>query len=310
MIPRKQSATKASFNPRHRWDTAVRIVKLQLHDDPGLEDVWTKKIVGMLELRNRFREEFKGSGDSQFEAKFPLYSSLLSTVEDSTIGGDRDLIEAVLLCSADLGSIHSEWKHPRFDSLFLGAYRKMFYDVTALFTDSSMIFQYVISPMLSADTDKLAVGHIWKILALAGGLSMLRRKGLGSEPIKAEDIERLLQLASFRHCSAILQYTSAGTRFFADNPAAMLSINALTAFDGIRSSKRRADYIAELSSVARNNFNTLLQSELKLLSVPEDEVRKLVEYDGQFNPYADINTIETCEHITFINNEDIQEQDE
>lgn len=286
------------------------IVRHRATDDPRMTDPWIAKIVGILDLRNKFRTELGASGDSYFEARYPLYASLLAAAEDTTLGGDRDMLEAALLCSANLTALGKDWEHPRFDSLFLEAYRKMFYDVTPIFEDESLLFQFITAPMASADSDTLAVGHIWKILALAGGFSLLKRKGFGHEPIKAEDIERLLQLASFRHCSSLIQYTAAGTKFFADNPAAMLSINALTAFDGIRSSKRRPDYIAELSSVARNNFNTLLQSELKLLSVPDEVVRKLIEYDGQFRPDAGADVIETCAHVTFINNEDVQDQDE
>jgi hypothetical protein len=310
MSVRKQARGQKEFNPRHRWEAAMCIVKQQLVDDPRLQDPWVAKIVGMLQLRAKFREEYGATGDSKFECRYPLYASLLTAVEDTTTGGDRDMLEAALLCSADLAAIHGSWRHPRFDSLFLGAYRRLFFDVVPMMQDPGLVFQHILAPMVAADSDKLAIGHIWKILALAGGFSLLKRKGFGSEPIKAEDIERLLQLASFRHCSSILQYTAAGTKFFAENPAAMMSINALTAFDGIRSSRRRPDYIAELDSVAKNNFNTLLQSELKLLSVPDEAIRKLVEFDGQFRPEAGVDVIETCEHVTFINNEDTQDQDE
>ena len=309
MPVRKCAKNKRWFNPYHRWEAAIRIVKYNSEDDPQLADPWVRKIVSMLRLRDKFKQEFGITGDIRFEQKYPLYASLLGAVEDTNVGGDRDMLEAALLSTADLSELSKNWKHPRFDSLFLGAYRKLFFDVLPAFTDPGLLFQYIIAPMAAADSDKLAIGHIWKILALSGGFSLLKRKGFGTEPVKAEDIERLLQLASFRHCSTMLQYTASGRRFFEDNPAAALAINSLTTFDSIRSSKRGPDYIAELSNIAKNNYNSLLQGELKLLTVPDSEIRRLVEFDGQFCPQEE-GIIEITSHVTFINNEGVQDNDE
>lgn len=302
----KRTIGKSEYNPYHRYENAVR--RILSKDTTPSTDIWENKVYDILQIRDVFKNKYKDSYLAHFESKFPLYAALVTAVEDTRTGGDRDLLEAVLLCGADLKKLAEDLDHPRFDSKFLGLYKKLFYDVTPMLCSAPLTFQYVIEPMTRADSDKLAVGHIWKILALSGGISLLKRKGLQTSPIKAEDIEYLLQLASFRHCSTLLQYTSAGSKFFENNPTAAMAITALSDFDSVRGSGRRLDYIAELSAVAKNNFNNILNSELKLLSVPDELVAKLVEFDGQFRP--DISdTLEYSKHITFIDNGDSEEDE-
>lgn len=298
---RKKAQTKADFNPYQRYENALR--RILSNDSTPSGDAWENKVYDILKLRESFKQKYGNDYLRPFEQRFPLYASLLTSVEDTRTGGDRDLLEAVLLTSLDLSKIDEEWKHSRFDRMFLGLYRKLFYDVTRILGNKSLEFQYIVAPMTKADSDKLAVGHIWKILALVGGMNLLKRKGLGTDPIKAEDIAYLLHLASYRHCSNLLQYTSQGKSFFMENPAAAMAITALADFDGVRANGRRADYLAELSSVAKNNLNSLLNGELRLISVPEEEIAKLVEFDGTFRP--DItNTLEYSSHVTFIDSGD------
>lgn len=302
----RKTNKKSDFNPYHRYENAMR--RISSKDSTPSTDIWENKMYDILKVREIFKNKYKDNYLVHFESKCPLYASIITAVEDTRIGGDRDLLEATLLCGADLNKIATELNHPRFDSLFLGLYKKLCYDVTPVLCSPALIFQYIISPMTGADSDKLAVGHIWKVLALAGGINLLKRKGLDKTPIKAEDIEYLLQLASFRHCSSLLQYTASGSKFFENNPAAAMAITALADFDSVRSSGRRLDYIGELSSVAKNNFNNILNSELKLLSVPDDVVSKLVEFDGTFRP--DISdALEYSKHVTFIDNEDIEDDE-
>lgn len=296
----RKAKTKSNFNPYQRYENAFRRFAAKL--DIPCTDVWENKIVDILQVREVFKTKYKDNYLRYFERKYPLYASLITAFEDDKIGGDRDTLEAVLLSSVDTTTIADNWKHPRFDALFLSLYRTLFYNITPVLGNHSLEFQYIIAPLLKLDSDKLAVGAVWKILALTGGISLLCRKGFANEAIKAEDIEYLMQLASYRHCSTMLQYTVQGRVFFNENPAAALAINSLATFDGVRGNGRRPDYLAELSAVAKNNFNSLLTGELKLLSVPDSEIVALVEYDGAFRP--DItNALEYTKHVTFIDSE-------
>ena len=297
----RKTKTRQQFNPYQRYENAMRRI-LSKSDIPPSEDQWENKLYSMLKLREAFKKKYPETYVTEFSNRFPLYSSLLTAFEDTRIGGDRDLLEAMLLCSLDLAKLADSFKHPRFDTMFLGLYRKLFYDVSNVLLSDADRFQVIIAPMISANTDKLAIGHIWKILALSGGASLLIRKGLGTESLRGEDIEHLLQLSGFRHCSTMLQYSSMGTSFFKDNPGVAMMLSSLADFDSIRGNGRRTDYLAEISNVAKNNFNSLLRGELKLLAVPDNEVVRLTEFDGQFRP--DIaGALEITEHLTFISNE-------
>ena len=297
----RKTKSRREFDPYHRYESAMRRI-LSKKDAADIKDSWERKLYQILRLREAFKKEYADDYALKFEQRFPLYAGLLSAFEDTRIGGDRDLIEAMLLCSLDINKTAAEFRHPRFDSMFLSLYKKLFYDITPALLNSADRFQAIIRPMLSADSDRLAVGHIWKILALAGGSSLLLRKGLGTESLRGEDIEQLLQLSGFRHCSTMLQYTNQGSAFFKDNPGVAVMLNSLTDFDSIRGSGRRADYLAEISNVAKNNFNSLLKGELKLLAVPDNDVLRLAEFDGQFSPDV-AGAMEITKHVTFISNE-------
>ena len=103
---------------------------LSKSDLPPSEDPWENKLYSMLKLREAFKAKYPESYVIEFNNRFPLYSSLLTAFEDTRIGGERDLLEAMLLCSLDLKRLNESFKHPRFDALFLGLYRKLFYDVS------------------------------------------------------------------------------------------------------------------------------------------------------------------------------------
>ena len=227
---------------------------------------------------------------------------MLDVYEDTTTGGDKDVIEAALLASLDCASISKELGEAKFSPMFLGLYRTLFYDVLGILGNPVSEFRAIIAPMTQVDSDKLAIGAIWKILALLGGLPTLTRKGFGTAAIKAEDLAYLLQLAAFRNCSMILKYTNKGLPFFEDNPAAMHVLSTLAEFDGIRGAGRRLDYLAEISSVAKNNLSVLLSSSLKLLNVDPVVVTELTSSDGRFNPDLQ-TTIEYHDHINFLNND-------
>lgn len=299
-----KTETRATFYPYQRYENALRVYRSG--EGESSLSVWERKILDILRVRKKFKERYANNYLKYFEDKYPLYASLITAFEDDRVGGDRDILEAVILTSLDTEKIDKSWKHPRFDAAFIELYRTLFYNVIKILGTPALEFQYIIAPLLSSNTDKLAVGAIWKILALVGGIDLLCRKGFGNAAIKGDDIEYLLQLAGFRHCSTLLQYTAEGKSFFEENPSAALAINTLTTFEGVRGNGRRADYIAELGNIAANNINSLLASEFKLMTLPEQDVAKLVEYDGQFRP--DItNTLEYTNHITFIGTEDIDD---
>jgi hypothetical protein len=96
--------------------------------------------------------------------------------------------------------------------------------------------------------------------------------------------------------------------FFEDNPAAMHVLSTLAEFDGIRGNGRRMDYLAEVSSVAKNNLSALLSSSLKLLNVDADEVASLAELDGQFCTDAN-SSIEYHKHINFLDNNEVDDEE-
>jgi hypothetical protein len=282
------------------------MVRIKTKYNEPFTDTWEEKLYNILSIRKKFQNKYGEHWELAFEQRFPLYHALLSCYEDTRAGGDRDVIEAMLLTSADYQTIDEEFKHPRFTALFLALYRTLLFDITPVLSDPVLRFQCFIQPMINMDSNKLAVGAIWKVLALTGGPSLLKRKGFGTEVIHGEDIEHILQLGCFRHCSTILQYASMGTEFFKDNPAAAVAVNMLTDFDSIRSSGRRPDYLAQISAVAKNNFNGLLTSEIKLLAIPEDRVLALTEFDGQFRPDI-VDTIEYTSHNTFTTDTDNDE---
>lgn len=294
----KKTQSKNVVDPYHRYLEAKDILDSGVSTSQT-KDVWVDKLVNILKLREAFREKYSVSYMREFSNKFPLYANLLQSFEDTRTGGDRDILEAGLLASLDCVKVAECLNTPRFNSLFLSLYRELFYDIRKILKSSSQLFQYIIQPITQADSDKIAIGHIWKLLALTGGTEALKKKGFEADAIKAEDLAYLLQIASFRNCSMILQYSASGKSFFLDNPGAGTALNALADFDGIRGAGRRTDYLAEVSAIAKNNFSSLLKSELVLKNIPEKVVAQLSELDGSFFP-ENSDVFEKINHITCI----------
>lgn len=290
-----------SIDPRHR--VVLVFEALEHPEQPADMDMWCCKLLDIYKLRAKFKEECGRNWSIKFREAYPLYSKLLAVYEDDSVNSIKHAIEAALLTNVDCGAIAEELCIPEADPLFLSMYREMFYDVRHIVGNPVAEFKYIVSPALSQDSDRLALGTVWKLLALAGGMPALKRKGFGTEAPKAEDIMHILQLASFRNCSMILKYINTGTEFFKDNPAAATALSCIADFDSIRGPARRLDYFAELSAVAKNNLSVLLSSDLRLLSVDDGEVLKRVSLDGSFNPDAG-NTIETISHVNFLDTEE------
>ena len=299
----RKTAQFNDINPRHR---VILVHEALEHKDAHVcMDDWCVKLRGMYLLRDKFKKHYGKSWHLRFKEDYPLYSKLLDVFEDEKPGSLKHIIEAALLTAADCSRIAEELSMPEVDTLFLSIYRQLFYDVKNVLGNPVTEFRYIIAPLLSKDTDQLALDAIWKLLALAGGLATLKRKGFGTEAPKAEDIMYILQLASFRNCSMILKYVNVGSEFFKDNPAAAAAMSCIADFDSVRGPARRLDYFAELSAVAKNNLSSLLSSGLKLINVPESEVLRLAESDGVFNT-ATIGAIETTSHVNFL---DIKESE-
>lgn len=295
----RKTQTSVSLDPRHR---VLRVTLKLKHPDTSIQlDQWEKKLINIYKLRSVFKDKYPKIWHTEFEQSFPLYSKLLDVYEGSEPGGDKDVIESALLSGVKCDEIVDKLNLSKFDPLFLALYRDLFYDVLPILGNPVAEFQFIVSPILRAGTNKLPIGAIWKVLALVGGISALRRKGFGTEPMKAEDISYLLQLAAFRNCSMIMQYTTSGMSFFEDNPGALAILNTLADFDGIRGTGRRIDFLAEVSDVAKNNISVLLSENLKLLSTSDDIVESLVGLDGAFNVDKG-NTIERHEHVNFLDN--------
>jgi hypothetical protein len=137
--------------------------------------------------------------------------------------------------------------------------------------------------MLAKDTDKVAIGAIWKMLARAGGLKLLKDKGMGSAAIRAEDIGYLMQLCSYRNCTMMLKYAAAGLTMLADYPNVNVVFDRLSDFDSIRGYDRRPDGFAKLTGVSENIFNDMLTAGIKLIALPEDLSESVFAADGVFN---------------------------
>lgn len=292
----KQTLTRNKFNPYHRIEEARSIIK---SNRQASDDIWVNKLVDMLRLRDLFKAEYKDEYAIYFEKQYPLYADLLNAFEDTRIGGDRELLEACILAEFDCNEIANHLGSARFTDRYITLYKQLFYNIDLTTSNKASIFQNIIAPLLKANGSKLAVGVIWKILALVGGLSLLLNKGLGTSAIRIEDMEYLMQLTCMRHLSTMLQYASLGVGFFEDNPAAAMTLNALAEFDGLRGSGRRSDYIANITDISKNSFNNVLSSELKLISAPNDILTKMAEVDGTFEPAID-GTMEITKHLTFI----------
>ena len=295
------------LNPRHR---VLKVFRKLEHPQSSVElDMWDAKLLSIYKLRDTFKEKYPKTWHIEFSSTYPLFCSLLDVYEDGTTGGDRDIVEAALLAHVDCAAISQALDCDKYSPMFLGLYRTLFYDVVPILGNSVAEFKYLVAPITNVESDKLAIGSVWKMLALIGGLPTLKRKGFGTEALKAEDLAYLLQLAAYRNCSMILKYSNTGLPFFTDNPAAMHALSTLAEFDSIRGTGRRTDYLAEISSVAKNNLSVLLSSSLKLLNVPTEEVSQLTALDGKFSTDT-VNNIEYHEHINFIdNNSEVSDED-
>lgn len=266
--------------PARRYYVAVKEVSkpgTQSSDDP-----WVQRLVDILTLRNSYNSVKDGS--DKFAAEWPMFHLLLTTYESNGIGCNRDVLEAAIIASRSSKEIATALNKPGFTESFIDLYKKFFYDLSDIRDNDVRFAQYVLLPILRQDTDKLAVGAIWKLLACSGGLPMLIEKGFRSTAIRPEDISYLLQLTCMRNCSMLLQYASQGRAMLAEQPGVQTFMTTLSDFDGVRGSDRRSDGFAVTTGLNRNIYNSMLSAGIKLISAPDEISSELLTADGNFHP--------------------------
>ena len=280
--------------PSKRFFIAVQAMKDGV--EPEDVDPWTQRLYDILKLREKYNKSKKSK---EFAKRWPLFNLLLKTFEAPGVGNDREVLEAAIIATDDSEEIANAIKKKGFTPAFINLYKKLFYDLSDIRGNDVKFSQYVLLPLLKADTNSLAVGAIWKLLACSGGLKMLVEKGFKSAAIRPEDIGYLLQLTCIRNCSMLLQYAAKGIDMFSEQTNAQSFLLTLSDFDGIRGPERRSDGFAIDRGVNRNMYNSMLNEGVKLISAPDDIADSLLEADGTFHPeleeareYAKHNLIE------------------
>jgi hypothetical protein len=248
---------------------------------PSSEDPWIRKLKSIIITRNSY---IKNKAAEKFMIDFPLFYELFSTFEDVKPGSDKELLEACLVSGASFEEIAKTLNIPKFTCLFIGLYHELFYNVGKILDNDVLFQQYVVLPMLQKDSDRVAIGAIWKMLSRAGGLPLLMEKGMGNAALRAEDIGYLMQLCSYRNCTMLLKYASSGLTMLADYPNANVVFDRLSDFDSIRGYDRRPDGFAKLTGVSSNVFNDMLTAGIKLIGIPEGLSESVFLSDGVFNP--------------------------
>lgn len=265
--------------PSRRYYAAVKELEAETtwSDDP-----WVQRLTDILRLRKRYLST-KDGADS-FSRDWPLFDLLLKTFEDSGIGSNKEVLEAALIASSNSKEIADTLRKDGFTASFIDLYTKFFYDLSDIRGNDVKFAQYVLLPILRSNTDRLAVGAIWKLLACSGGLSMLVEKGFKSSAIRPEDISYLLQLTCMRNCSMLLQYAAEGRAMLAEQPGVQSFMTTLSDFDGVRGSDRRPDGFAVTTGMNRNIYNSMLSAGIKLISAPDEISSELILADGTFHP--------------------------
>jgi hypothetical protein len=223
-------------------------------------------------------------GAAKFSREWPLFDLLFTTFEGDGVGCDKDVIEAALIASDDSKEISETLKKDGFTASFIDLYSKFFYDLTHIRNNDVKFAQYILLPILRNNTDELAIGAVWKLLASSGGLPMLVEKGFKAAAIRPEDISYLLQLTCMRNCSMLLQYASQGRAMLAEQPGVQSFMTTLSDFDGVRGSDRRPDGFAVTTGMNRNIYNSMLSAGIKLISAPDEISSELLLADGAFHP--------------------------
>lgn len=189
---------------------------------------WVIKLRMMLRQREAY---IKAGALMQYKDDWPLFACLFEVYEDHTPGSLKHLIEAALCTEASFKQIASLCFGIRaIDDVFIAVYSELFYNIKPYLGNHAAIYRYVVTPMLRADTNKLATEHVWKMLALTGGIDYLITKGLGTVTIKPTDMDYMLQAATYRNISMAIKYSAAGLPDDEDGVSALPTINLMTKF--------------------------------------------------------------------------------
>lgn len=256
-------------------------------------DIWVRKLVNMIEHRNRYTDLHR------YQEEWPLFARLFDVFENDSVGSLRWIIEALLLTEASYGQLEQAMGNdPRFNRLFFSLYHELFYHIRIYRSDMVAMNRFVMLPIMQYNGSRLAIGQIWKLLAHAGGLQTLLRKGFGSEPFTADDLDYMLHIGCMRNCTMVMNYTAAGGAFLEDNPATTAMLEKITEFESSRNPARRQDGFKEVEETTATAYGTMLDGLVTLIKKPRQLTEALVSTNGSFMPEIP-EAIEKCAVSTY-----------
>jgi hypothetical protein len=254
------------------------------------EEVWVKKLKAMYNQRSFY------SDMTLYAEECPLYHALLHTYEDTNPLAIKPLLEAYLLTELTYQQISDIFirVNPIYNPLFIGLYHDLFYNIRPYADHELAMYRYVIQPMLSFDSNKLATEHIWKLLAYRGGAKLLTEVGLGSKPFSPDDVDYLLHLGSMRSVSTMLKYTAQGIQSFGEDAAlASSALGVMYQYEAARSLDRDIQGFRAIVDTSATEFSSALTAVFKKVTHKEPSEQQLLS-DGKFD-VTNKDAIEMCE---------------
>lgn len=261
--------------------------ELKHEDITPSDNVWVKKIKQMLSQRDSYDDQ------AIYAAENPIYSYLLAIVEDDRVNSVKHMVEAFLLTEWTFQQISDRLMpmNKMFNPFFIALYHDLFYNIRCYENDEIAMYRYVIQPMLQYDSDKLAMGHIWKLLAYRGGSKLLLDVGLGSKPFSPDDVDYLLHLSSMRSASMILKYASGGLNAFGEDTALASNVmGVIYKYESNRSLDRDDQGFKAIVDTSASEYSSALSDVFKKVVHIEPTEEKLLA-DGKF----DVNNEEAIE---------------
>ena len=263
-------------------------------------DMWVVQLKHILKTRKAYKDDYVS-----FYEGFPLYARLLNIFESTGEGTLRGLVEALLLTGAPLSQCALFTKQAGLDEFSLGLYKELFFNINGLRDNIVDMQRYILIPMLAANSDRVQLNAIWKLLAFCGGLTTLIKKGFGTEPFTPEDIDYLLHYGSLRNCSLLLSYISDGAAFIERFPSSTALLEQITTFEMARNVKDRG--LGGLKSVVMVDAGTEMSKALAntismIKSIPEMSEEDIA-LSGVYHP-ENPHCVEECKYIEYVNNDD------
>jgi len=281
--------------PYGRYHRAV--FELEHPEYSRSSDIWVRKLVNMLEHRKQYTDRYR------YQDEWPLFARLFDVFENDAVNSIRWMIEALLLTEADYAQLEQVLGNDaRFNRVFLALYHELFYHIRPYQHNSAAMNRFVMLPIMQYNGAKLAIGHIWKLLAHAGGLNTLVRKGFGNEPFTAEDLDYMIHLGCMRNCTMMLNYTASGSAFLEDSPATTAMLEKITEFESSRNPNRQQNGFKEIEEKTETAYGTLLDGLVTLIKKPRQLSEALVSTNGSFMPELP-EAVEKCTPTTYTINE-------